>query len=71
MPTISNQTSLICATFVLALAIIGIISQFGKAREKPRGVIFAVSWGALLLSILVILSNDTFFTLLMRGLTKM
>jgi hypothetical protein len=70
MPIISNQISLIGATFMLILGFIGIISQSRKTQEKRIGVVFAASWGALLLSILVILSNDAFFQLIIRELAK-
>lgn len=71
MPIVSHQISLVGATLILALAIIGILSQAGKAQEKRTGIVLALSWGALLFSILMILSNDAFSQFIISGLAKM
>lgn len=69
MPAVSHQTSLIVATIMLALAIIGVFSQIGKGQRR-NGIIMALSWGTLLLSILVILSNDAFSQFILNELTR-
>ncbi len=71
MPIISNQMSLIGATFMLALAVAGILSRSGKTQSKQAGAVFAISWGVLLLSVLMILSNDAFFQFILNGLKRM
>lgn len=70
MPIASGQMSLIIEALMLLLAIIGIISQSGKAQEKRTGVVVALSWGLLLFSILIILNNAAFFQLLLHGFTN-
>ena len=70
MPVVSGQMSLIGEAFLLILALVGIVSQSGKAQEKRVGVVVAFSWGLLLFSVLIILSNAAFSQLILNGFTS-
>lgn len=71
MPMASSQMALVIEILMLFLAIIGIISQSGKTQEKRIGIVVVFSWGLLLFSILILLSNGAFFQLILSGFTSM
>lgn len=71
MAAISPQTSFIGAICLLALALAGIISQAGRGRERRSGIVFALSWGTLIFSVLIILSNEAFSQFILHNLLKL
>jgi formate hydrogenlyase subunit 3/multisubunit Na+/H+ antiporter MnhD subunit len=71
MPAVSHQMSLIGATCLLLLAVVGIVSQSRSLQEKRNGLVYALSWGTLILSLLMILSNDAFALFILNELTKL
>lgn len=71
MSAISPQTAFIGALCLLALALAGIISQAGRGREKRSGIVFALSWGSLIFSVLIILSNEAFSQFVLHTLFRL
>jgi len=71
MSAASHQASLVVALSMLALASIGVLSQSRRIQEKRNSIVVVLSWGTLLLSILMIVSNDAFSQFIINELIKM
>jgi 4-amino-4-deoxy-L-arabinose transferase-like glycosyltransferase len=68
---ISPQVSLIGAVCLFVLALVGIILQASRGRERRSGIVFALSWGMLIFSALIIMSNEAFTQFILHDLLRL